>query len=293
MPRKMKSLSAFSLAAAVLMVALFQLFHVGFFLSLSITFGTIAYHLGVRLLIGGIFNITMKNQADCTRKWFQIRPWEKKLYQFLKVKQWKDKMPIYSPSSFSAKEHTWDEIAQAMCQSELVHETNLVFSFLPLIASIWFGSFSVFLLTSIGGAAFDLKFVMMQRYNRPRVLKLVGRKEKADGKSLQSTFYQLKYYVTESFYEHIVAEKYTVLQSADRCLTEFWRQLSERNMETLAVYSTLFSRVAFHAPEELRHFQKELNEMNRLFTSKIYHGLSADELEELLDDIDFINRKNV
>lgn len=202
-------------------------------------------------------------------------------------------MPVYKPDIFSPEKHTWDKIAQAMCQSELVHETNVVFSFLPLIAPVWFGAFSVFLLTSIGGAVFDLMFVMMQRYNRSRVLKLVQRREKAAGKGLQGTFYQLKYYVTESFYEHIVAEKYTVVQSADRCLTEFCRQLSERNMETLTVYSTLFSRVAFHAPEELRHFQKELNEMNRLFTSKIYHGLSADELEELLDDIDFIKQKNV
>lgn len=81
-------------------------------------------------------------------------------------------MPAYSPEMFSIQNHSWDEIAQAMCQAELVHETNMVFSFLPMIAVIWFSSFGVFLITSVCGAAFDLVFVMIQRYNRPRVVKL-------------------------------------------------------------------------------------------------------------------------
>ena len=64
--------------------------------------------------------------------------------------------------------HTWDEIAQAMCQAELVHETIVVLSFLPVAASVWFGAAAVFLVTSLAAAAFDLMFVMMQRYNRGR-----------------------------------------------------------------------------------------------------------------------------
>lgn len=77
---------------------------------------------------------------------------------------------------FSIQNHSWDEIAQAMCQAELVHETNMVLSFLPMIAVKWFGSFGVFLITSVCGAAFDLVFVIIQRYNRPRVVKLALRK---------------------------------------------------------------------------------------------------------------------
>ncbi len=85
-------------------------------------------------------------------------------------------MPTYNPQSFSNKKHTWNEIAQAMCQSELVHETNVIFSFVPIIATKWFGSFYVFFITSICGAIFDLIFVIMQRYNRPRVIKIALRK---------------------------------------------------------------------------------------------------------------------
>ena len=144
-------------------------------LTLVITFGTITYHLGMRLLVGLLYNIGMKNRANYTKKWYQIHAWESRLYQFLKVKKWKAKMPTYEPDTFSNKKHTWDEIAQAMCQSELVHETNIVFSFVPLVASVRFGAFSVFLITSICSAIFDLMFVIMQRHDRSRIVKMVLR----------------------------------------------------------------------------------------------------------------------
>jgi hypothetical protein len=82
-------------------------------------------------------------------------------------------LPTYDPAAFDIKQHAWDEIAGAMCQAELVHETIAVFSFLPMIASKWFGATLVFALTSVVTALFDLSFAMMQRYNRPRVLKLI------------------------------------------------------------------------------------------------------------------------
>lgn len=96
-------------------------------------------------------------------------------------KLWKDKMPTYNREAFSRTDHTWQEIAQAMCQSELVHETNMILSFLPLAAVKWFGSFYVFLVTSIGGAVFDLAFVMIQRYNRPRVMRIAAKQGKGGG----------------------------------------------------------------------------------------------------------------
>ena len=72
-------------------------------------------------------------------------------------------MPAYRPDTFSSKKHIWDEIAQAMCQSELVHETNIILSFVPLAASLCFGSFWVFFITSLCSAVFDLLFVICKR----------------------------------------------------------------------------------------------------------------------------------
>lgn len=172
MPKVMKSITIFSFTISVITSVLFHCFAKDVYLTIAITFGTISYHLGIRLLVGLLYNVGMKNHADYTKKWYQVHPWENKLYQVLKVKAWKNKMPTYAPLVFSNKEHTWHEIAQAMCQSELVHETNILLSFLPVIASRWFGAFSVFFITSLCGAIFDLLFVIIQRYNRARVVKI-------------------------------------------------------------------------------------------------------------------------
>ena len=177
MPKLMKLITAFSFITTILSIILFCRFHKSIYLTLAVTFGTVSYHLGIRLLVGLFYNTIMKNHADYTKKWYQIHSWENKLYQLLKVKTWKDRMPSYNPEIFSNKKHTWDEIAQSMCQSELVHETNIILSFVPLIASIYFGSFCVFLITSVCGAVFDLLFVIMQRYNRPRIVKIALRQK--------------------------------------------------------------------------------------------------------------------
>lgn len=139
--------------------------------SFAVTFGTCFYHFAMRLLVGHILNHTMRNRADYTKRRYQLRPFEIRLYKALKVKKWKGSMPTYDPSLFDPKLHSWDEIAQAMCQAEVVHETIAVLSFLPLLAAIPFGSFGVFLITSLLAAMYDLLFVIMQRFNRPRVLK--------------------------------------------------------------------------------------------------------------------------
>ena len=177
MPEIMKLLTVFSFGATVLTTILFHCFDRDIYLTLAVTFGTIAYHLGSRLLTGLLYNARMKNRADYTRKWYRPHPWESRLYQFLKVKAWKNRMPVYSPEVFSVQNHTWDEIAQATCQSELVHETNMLLSFIPLAASLYFGAFYVFLITSICGAVLDLLFVIIQRYNRPRIVKIALRQK--------------------------------------------------------------------------------------------------------------------
>ena len=147
-------------------------------ISWSITFGTFLYHLAMRLLVGHMIDNVMKNRAAYTKRWYQLCGFEKKLYKKLKVKQWKGNFPTYNPTLFDPKFHSWDEIAQAMCQAELVHEVIVILSFLPLFAAIPFGSFYVFFITSLLAALFDLCFVVIQRYNRPRVLKLLQLSER-------------------------------------------------------------------------------------------------------------------
>ena len=141
----------------------------------AITFCTTAYHFLMRLGVGFLFDRTMHNRADYRRNWYQPRSWEKELYKKLNVKRWKDRMPTYDTSIFDYKKHSWDEIAQASCQAELVHETIIVLSFVPILFSIWFGAILVFVITSVLAAFFDLIFVILQRYNRERIIRMLDR----------------------------------------------------------------------------------------------------------------------
>ncbi len=144
---------------------------------LAITFGTTAYHFWMRLFVGWCFDVFMHNKANYHKKWYQQKPWEGKFYDMLRVRKWKGDIPSYDPECFNPKKHTWDEIAQAMCQAELVHEVIIVLSFAPVICAYWFSVLPVFLMTSVLAALFDSMFVMLQRYNRPRVVRLAERQK--------------------------------------------------------------------------------------------------------------------
>ena len=178
MAKIMKFIAGAACILTLLSALIYYKFHSGIMLTFAITFGTIAYHFCMRLLIGLIYNTVMNNKADYTKKWFQPARYEEKLYRLLRVKKWKGKMPTYNSSFFDSATHTLDEIAQAMCQAELVHETIIVFSFLPIIASVWVGELPVFIITSVLAALFDSLFVIMQRYNRLRIVRLIERQAK-------------------------------------------------------------------------------------------------------------------
>lgn len=177
MPRVMKRVAALStvLTAGTLLAVCSGL---RWLLPLCITLGTVAYHFGMRLLVGWCYDRLMQNRADWTHPWFRQRAFEPKLYEWLRVKTWKAKLPTYEPALFDPRCRSWREIAQAMCQSELVHETIAVLSFLPVAASIWLGELPVFLITSLLAAGIDLAFVLIQRYNRPTAIRLALREEK-------------------------------------------------------------------------------------------------------------------
>ena len=63
---------------------------------------------------------------------------EKKIYEKIGVKKWKNKMPTYRPDWFDPRLHSWKEIAQTMCLSEVGHEIIAVLSFLPVIVVLFF-----------------------------------------------------------------------------------------------------------------------------------------------------------
>ena len=175
----MKRVALISFIATILFWILEAVSSNSIFTSLAITAGTFFYHFSVRLLIGYAVDGIFKNQMDYNNPWFRQRDFEEKLYNLLKVKNWKGKMPTAVPEIFDIRKNNPYDVAMAMCQAEIVHELIVLVRFLPIIASIWFGAFWVFFVTSLLAACYDMVFVVMQRYNRPRILSLAERRNSA------------------------------------------------------------------------------------------------------------------
>ena len=139
--------------------------------SLAITFGTIAYHLLMRALVSIVVTLAMQNRANPHNVWFRERRFEARLFRWLKIRRWKYRVPTYAPELFDLTKRTPSEVLGAMCQAEVVHEVIIPLSFVPIVFAQWFGALPVFVLTSIGAAVCDVLLVLLQRYNRPRVMR--------------------------------------------------------------------------------------------------------------------------
>lgn len=100
MPRVMKWIAAVSAVLAMLTLALFACSGRRLLLSLGITCSTTAYHFGMRLLVGWCYDRHMGNRADVHHPWFRQRSFEHRLYELLRVKAWKNRMPTYEPGLF-------------------------------------------------------------------------------------------------------------------------------------------------------------------------------------------------
>ena len=149
----------------------------GWWLPCILSFGTTAYHFLMRLVVGYLLPKLTNYDFDYRHAWFQPRKWEAAFYKKLQVRKWKGKLPTYAPSQFSFTEQSMYRVIQNMCGAELVHEIIMVLSFLPLLTVPIWGEFWVFLITSALAALFDSIFVMAQRYNRPRLVRIYEKQE--------------------------------------------------------------------------------------------------------------------
>lgn len=140
----------------------------------GVTTFTIMYHLWLRIIMG---NVTKLFKIKYTNRWFKEKSFEKKLYSFLKVKQWKDKALTYNPELFSLKNYSLEDVANTMSKAETDHWINEIISLTTLtFAAIW-GQLPIFLITAVAAMLFDAQFIVIQRYNRPRILNVLKRKQ--------------------------------------------------------------------------------------------------------------------
>ena len=122
---------------------------------------------------------------------YRCAPWETKLYRALRVHAWQDKVPDMSrivPKLIPAKKLEGDFRAQLprmieeTCVAECIH-----FLLMPL------GLYALRLWPGAGGALFaavyilfgNLPFLIIQRYNRPRLVRLLAMQQRRSAKQNQ------------------------------------------------------------------------------------------------------------
>lgn len=167
----------------VILTILFRCLYIWFpfelFLSLYVTFLTTSYHFIMRIIVGeSVTFFYRKREFHYECWWYQQHKFEQHFYKILKVKKWKKRAITAKPEQFDVKNRSFDELIHNMTQAEVSHEMIMVLSFVPLFFIHWYGAPAVFILTSIAACLVDFIFVMIQRYNRPRVLQMKKRRSK-------------------------------------------------------------------------------------------------------------------
>lgn len=178
MKNKMILITAFLLAGFAVSLPVFIVTKSGIAETVTITLGMALYHFVMRLAVGTVVNSIMKNKADHQNVWFREKSFENKLYKLLRVRQWKQYLPTYSPNTFDTSQKTVKEIVGATCQAEIVHEVIMVLSLLPITLIPILGGAAATVITSVLSMLFDALFVILQRYNRPKLVRVMDRFQK-------------------------------------------------------------------------------------------------------------------
>ena len=174
---KLKASTVLTGGLELLTTLLFFLYPSDILESLAITFGTVFYHFAMRLVVGAIVPNLVQKGAE-KDFWFRPKGFEQSLYRALRVKQWKKHLPTYAPESFDLSKHSIEEVIHTCCCSEAVHDWIMLLSFLPVLTIPAFDAPWVFWITSGLAALCDGGFVMLQRYNRPRLIRILDKERK-------------------------------------------------------------------------------------------------------------------
>ena len=154
---------------------------------IGITAFIIMYHFWVRIIMGNVSKI-FKKHINYKQWWFKEKSFETNLYKLLRVKEWKGKALTYNPESFSLKVHSLEEIANTMVKSEVDHWINEAISLSTLLFIIpWGDGKWAFIISAIFAMIFDSQFIIIQRYNRPRIVKIIKKESQIQQKKAIAT----------------------------------------------------------------------------------------------------------
>lgn len=158
------------------------IFQNGIILWTGIVSFMILYHFGLRIYMG---NVTKKWKITYNHPWFRQKKFEKVLYKILRVRKWKDKVLTFEPEMYDFRNRTLEQLATTMAKSETDHWINEIISILSIFFIFIWGCPAAFIISALAAMIFDAQFIVVQRYNRPIVLRLNARKQRQETKICQ------------------------------------------------------------------------------------------------------------
>lgn len=163
-----------SIAICVIIFFINYFFKFEYIYVLGLVFFLIGYQLSVRIVVGNIVP-RFKKYINVDSKWFKSNKFEERMFKKFNVKKWKNKAPVYEPEEFDIKKNNKEQLIINMCNAELVHEFNILFGYVAIVLSLFMGYVWLFIIASFLAGLVDCIFIMIQRYNRPRAVKLLFR----------------------------------------------------------------------------------------------------------------------
>ncbi len=148
--------------------------------------GLVLYHVAVRVVVGIVMDKRPLETFNPLSTLFRPRSWEARLYKNLQVKVWKNNMPVFNSAKWDLRSRGVGEVLRAGCQAEAVHGLNIAFGFVAVFLGPVSGipDVGVLLFAAVTAGAFELPFILIQRFNRPRLLRLAEREHRSAPSSL-------------------------------------------------------------------------------------------------------------
>ncbi len=141
--------------------------------------GYTAIHFVLMFISAPIVFLFFRMKYNYHHSWFVPKKFEEKLHRVLKVKKWKNKIPTYDSRAYSLSEQNIMKAIQMTCHAEIVHEVIAVLTYLPILFGLFISNFGLFIVLSFVFSMIHLLFSIVQRYNRPRLIRLYERIQKS------------------------------------------------------------------------------------------------------------------
>ncbi len=149
---------------------LHEIIKMDWILIIGMIMGYTAIHFILMFITAPILFALFRMKYNYLHRWFAPKRFEEKLYQILKVKKWKNKIPTYDNAAYSLTKQNITKAIQMTCHAEIVHEVISVLSYLPILLGLVIPKVGLFVVLSFAFSVTHLLFSIVQRYNRPRLL---------------------------------------------------------------------------------------------------------------------------